>query len=137
MLLDGLTDTLGPALGCEASPAATGNTPVAPADITAPTVVTRTPAAGATAVARSTRPTATSSEPVAGISAGTVQLRDAKGVSIRATVAYDATRRTATLTPAAALRSRTTYNASLSGSIADTAGNTLTATSWSFTAGSK
>ena len=137
MLLDGLTDTPGPALGCEASPAATGTTPAAPADTTAPVVSARTPAAGATNVARTTGATVTFDEAVTGVTASTVQLRDAKGAAVPATVSYDSTTRTASLTPSAALRARTAYTVSLSSTITDTAGNRLTATSWSFTTANK
>lgn len=143
MLIDSLTDRPGPALGCEASPAATGTTPATPttptptADTTAPTITGRTPAAGATNVARATRATVIFDEPVSGVSSNTMQLRDAKGTTTPATVGYDVTSRTATLTPATALRPRTDYTVSLSGAITDTAGNRLVATTWSFTAANK
>jgi hypothetical protein len=101
------------------------------ADTTAPTITSRTPAAGATGVAFTAKPTATFSEPV---QAGTVSftLRDGAGAIVPSSSAYDASARTATLTPNAALAASTTYTATVSGA-ADAAGNAMTASSWSFT----
>lgn len=133
MLVDGTNDTPGPALGCEASPAAggaAGGTAPQPADTTAPTVTGRAPAAGATAVARTVNTTATFSEDVA-VGAGSFTLTGPAG-AVPAAVTYDATTRTATLDPAADLVAGTRYTAALTG-VTDRAGNALPATSWSFT----
>jgi methionine-rich copper-binding protein CopC len=100
-------------------------------DTVAPTVTSRTPAAGATAVATTTTVTATFSEPV---QSGTISfvLKNPGNQTVAASVTYDAPSRTATLTPSAALAQNTTYTATVSGT-KDTAGNTMTSTSWSFT----
>jgi hypothetical protein len=100
-------------------------------DTTAPTIASRTPAAGATGVATTTRPSATFSEPV---EAGSISftLRAGSASPVAATLAYDAATRTATLTPDAALAASTSYTATVSGA-RDLAGNTMQSASWSFT----
>jgi hypothetical protein len=101
------------------------------ADTTPPAITSRTPASGATGVAVTARPTATFGEAV---QANTISfaLRDPSGGLVASSTAYDAATRTATLTPAAALSAGTTYTATVSGA-KDLAGNTMTASSWSFT----
>ncbi|WP_433831348.1 N,N-dimethylformamidase beta subunit family domain-containing protein [Actinoplanes sp. CA-015351] len=95
-------------------------------DTTAPTVTTRTPASGATGVARTTTVAAAFSEPV---QSSTVSLTVA-GVS--GTTLYNAAANTATFTQSAQLAASTTYTVTVSGA-KDTAGNTMASTSWSFT----
>ncbi len=80
--------------------------------------------------------TATFSEALnaATVSAASFTLRDAAGALVNAAVAYNATTRVATLTPAAALTAQTLYTASVSTAVRDLSGNALaTAQSWSFT----
>ena len=98
-------------------------------DTTAPTVTSRVPADGATAVSTGTTVRATFSEPVQ--SAGTFTLTGPSG-AVPAQVALDTATTTGTLTPNAALAAGTGYTASLSGA-RDAAGNTMTAVTWSFT----
>jgi hypothetical protein len=93
-------------------------------DTTAPTVVTRTPAAGATGVARTTAVSATFSEPVSG-AAITV-------AGVAGSTAYNAATSTVTFTPSAQLAASTQYTVTVSGA-QDAAGNALASTSWSFT----
>lgn len=99
-------------------------------DITAPTVVSRTPTNTTRGVAADSNVTATFSEAV---QPGTISfvLRDASGTLVPADVSYDATSRTATLNPVANLAPGSTYTATLSGA-SDAAGNAMAATTWSF-----
>jgi methionine-rich copper-binding protein CopC len=103
-----------------------------PADTTAPTVTSTSPAGGATSVGVSTTVKATFSEAVQPATV-TFTLKDAANATVAGSVAYDAATRTATFTPAAALAAATTYTATVSGA-KDTAGNAMAApVSWSFT----
>lgn len=108
-------------------------------DNTPPTVSVVTPAANATGVAQSAVLSVQFSEDmtVASISNSSITLRDAASNVISGTVTYNATTRTATFTPAAALSYQTVYTARvLSGSngVKDAAGNALaTDYTWSFT----
>ncbi|MBK9941935.1 MAG: Ig-like domain-containing protein [Kouleothrix sp.] len=104
-----------------------------PPDTTAPTVTGRAPVAGAADVLASTSVTATFSEAVNGVSAGSFTLTPSGGVAVAATVTYDSASRTATLQPGALLAPNTSYTAALAPAITDSAGNPLAATSWSFT----
>ncbi|BBH67980.1 hypothetical protein ACTI_46650 [Actinoplanes sp. OR16] len=91
-------------------------------DTTPPTVTTRTPASGATGVAATTAVTATFSEPV---TSAAIAIAGVPG-------ATSSTANTVTFTPSAALAASTTYTVTVSGA-KDAAGNTMAATSWSFT----
>jgi hypothetical protein len=110
-------------------------------DATGPTVSSTTPAAGATGVVLYAAVKATFSDALdtTTINANTFELRDAANVSVTATVSYDATTRTATLTPSAPLSGSTTYTATLRGGstdprIKDASGNAMaTSVAWSFT----
>jgi YVTN family beta-propeller protein len=110
-------------------------------DVTAPTVAERTPASGATGVARATAVTARFSEALdpSTVSTSTFELRTSGGTLVPATVSYNTSTFTATLTPSATLGATTTYTATLkSGAtdprIRDVAGNALAGdVSWSFT----
>ncbi|WP_235564527.1 S8 family serine peptidase [Arthrobacter sp. Soil762] len=108
--------------------------PVAPA----PTVTAKSPAAQSTAVPVASNVTATFSQAVQGVGAGTFMLRNAAGTAIPATVSYNATTKTATLDPSANLAADVTFTATLVGgatAIRDTAGTPLASTSWTFTTG--
>ncbi len=110
------------------------------ADTTPPTVTGVTPAAGATNVAPSTVVTATFSEAMTATTiTGTTVVLQAGTSTVAATVAYNATTRTATLTPTAALAAATTYTATVLGGasgVKDLAGNALATTfTWTFTTG--
>jgi hypothetical protein len=98
-----------------------------------PTVTAKTPAAGATGVATSTTVTATFS---GAVTASTISfvLKDASNNTVPATVAYNASTQTATLTPNAALNASTTYTATVSGAT-DAYGDVMAPVSWSFTTG--
>jgi hypothetical protein len=112
------------------------------ADTTRPTIAARTPASGATGVARNTTVTLRFSEAMdpASITATTFTLRTTSGsVFVPRSVSYDPVTFTATLTPSSTLAASTGYTASVTGGtggVRDVAGNTLSATSaWSFTTG--
>jgi methionine-rich copper-binding protein CopC len=101
-------------------------------------VTASTPGTGATGVARSTTVTATFSKAVdpTTLTTGTFRLVDGGGTAVPATVTYDGTSRTATLTPNANLAASAGYTAQLTTAITATDGAPLgQATSWSFTTG--
>ena len=108
-------------------------------DTTPPTVSSVSPPAGATSVATGTAVSATFSEAMApaSINSSTFELRIAGGSLVAGAVSYNATTRTATLTPSAALSASTGYTAlvkSGSAGVKDAAGNPLsTDYTWSFT----
>ena len=104
------------------------------ADTTPPVVTSTSPAANATGVVIDSVVTATFSEAVQASTISFV-LKDASNNTVPATVSYDASSHTATLTPNSALTAMASYTATLSGA-EDLAGNALTAPiSWSFTTG--
>jgi len=101
-----------------------------------PTVTSTTPSAGATGDS-STAPniTATFNEAVRSSTISFV-LMDSEGNTVAASVAYNASTNTATLTPNTFLMVSTTYTATVSGA-QNLAGNTMTSpVSWSFTTSS-
>ena len=108
-------------------------------DITPPTVTSVSPVNGATGVPVNTTVSAIFNEAMNAttISGTTVELRNASNALIPATVSYNATTRTATLTPSNTLANSTVYTAKvISGAsgVKDAAGNALTNDySWSFT----
>jgi len=109
-------------------------------DSVAPTLVSKTPASGATGVASSTTVTATFSEDMqtASLTAATITLvRQSTGTAVTASVAYNAATLTATLTPSAALAASSLYTATVkggAGGVKDVAGNPLAAdVVWTFT----
>jgi methionine-rich copper-binding protein CopC len=133
MLVDGIAEVPGPALGCEGSPAADPGTPVPDpvTDTVAPTLTARTPTPGAVDVAVGGNVTATFSEPVTGVDRTTVTLTGPGG-AVSAAVGYDAASRTVTLNPDQNLSAGASYTAALSGAISDAAGNSLSAAPWTF-----
>jgi len=110
-------------------------------DTTPPTVTSQSPVADATGVSMSTVVTASFNEGLsaASVNASSFELRDATNALVPATVGYDGTSRTVTLTPSNPLASSATYTATLRGGAADPrikdlAGNALAANVvWSFT----
>jgi large repetitive protein len=110
----------------------------APADNTPPTVTGTTPSG--TSVAPATTATATFSEAMdaSTITSSTFTLTPSGGSAVSATVSYDPSNNTATLSPASALAAGTTYTAKLAGgSVKDVAGNGLAAdNTWTFTTAS-
>jgi type VII secretion-associated serine protease mycosin len=104
-------------------------------DTARPAASARTPGSGATGVNYDAALTVTFNEAVTGVSASTYVLRNSSGTAVAATVTYDASTRRATLRPKSPLAGEKPYTASLTSAIKDSAGNALTATSWSFTTG--
>src|SRR5271166_1780763 len=103
----------------------------------APAVTSETPNSGATGVATSTALTATFNEAVqaATITSSNLVLKSSSGATVPATVSYNSSTNTATLTPSALLANSTIYTATVSG-VEDTAGDPIAAPfSWSFTTG--
>lgn len=117
----------------------TSGTP--PVDTTPPAVTSTLPANGATGISAGTSVSAIFNEPInaATVTTDTFRLRDSASALVTASVSYDAVARAATLVPASALASSTTYTATLTGGasgIKDLAGNPLAADrSWTFTTG--
>ncbi len=108
-------------------------------DVTPPAVSTVTPLNAATNVAVNTTVTAVFNEAMTAstVTASTVQLLNPSSQVVTATVSYNTTTRTVTLTPSAALAGNTTYTARIIGGasgVKDAAGNALASTySWTFT----
>jgi methionine-rich copper-binding protein CopC len=102
-----------------------------------PTVTAETPAANASAVPTNTTLTATFSGAMSAstITVGNFVLKSSAGTTVTATVAYNTSTFTASLTPSARLANSTTYTATING-VTDSAGHPLgSAFSWSFTTG--
>ena len=98
-------------------------------------MTSETPASGATGVATNSNVTATFNEAVqaSSITTSTFVLKGPSGSTVTATVAYNSTTNTATLTPSSLLATSTTYTATISG-VTDTSGHTMASPfSWSFT----
>jgi len=113
----------------------TGTTP----DLTAPTVVSTTPADAATGVGINRSINATFSEAIdpSTITTGTFTLAGPGTTSVNGAVSYDATSKVATFTPASNLASNATFNATITTGVKDLAGHPLaTNKSWSFITGS-
>jgi hypothetical protein len=112
-------------------------------DTNAPQVVANTPAAGATNVSTTARPTVVFNEAMdaATLNSLTFELRNAGNAVVNATVSYDSATRTATLSPSVALDASANHTLNLRGGatapvVKDAAGNALaTSLSWSFTTG--
>ena len=109
-------------------------------DTTAPTVTSRTPAAGAVNVRVDANVTVTFSEAMDPntVNVSTIELRDPASVIVPATVSYDAASGAATLDPIEFLSAETTYTARVKGGatdprVKDVAGNALAAdVTWTF-----
>jgi hypothetical protein len=109
----------------------------------APTITSRNPLQGATGVARTANLTATFSEAVTGVVAGTgVTLRNPANAPVTGTtVTYNATTRTVTINPGGTttnnLAANTLYTVTFTTNIRDTGGNTLSAAdqTWTFRTG--
>ena len=109
-----------------------------PVDNTPPTVTSFNPASGSTGVATSIAPSVTFSEALdpASVNASTVQLLNGS-TPVAASVSYNASTNTVTLTPTAALANSTTYTIVVTGGasgVKDLAGNAMSSSvSSSFT----
>jgi hypothetical protein len=103
-------------------------------DTVQPQTVTRAPAVAATRVALTAGVSVVFSEPVTGVSASTMTLRnEVTKAAVPARVVYDSAKKRATLTPTKQLIAGHRHTVSLTNGIKDPAGNALAVTSWSFT----
>jgi methionine-rich copper-binding protein CopC len=103
-------------------------------DVVAPAVINHTPTAGGSGVATKSNVTATFNEAILAstITSSNFTLKSASGSAVAATVSYNSSTYTATLTPTSALAYATNYTVTISG-VTDTAGDPLSApVSWSF-----
>ena len=107
----------------------------APTDTTAPTVTERSPADGAIGVSQIGNITVTFDEAVTGVDASTFRVSNPQGNLVAGAITYDAATNTATLDPSTSRLANTAYTVRLTNGIADTAGNPLEATSWTYTTG--
>ena len=113
-----------------------GNPDLAPMqawDRAAPTATLAAPLANATDVPVGAVVQVQMSEPVFGVSASSVTLRDGAGEVVAATVAYDEASSVATLRPAAPLALSTTYSVSVGDGVSDVAGKKIAPVTWRFT----
>jgi len=97
-----------------------------------PTVTVESPASAATNVAVSSSVSATFNEAVQASSIG-FTLKTSSGTAVAATIAYNSSTDTATLTPKAALAYGTTYTATVSGAKSNAGVAMSSPVSWSFT----
>jgi len=105
-------------------------------DTVAPTITSRSPAPGATNVSRVPSVIVRFVEPVTGVSASTLRLHDTvSGQVIPVTVNYDASKREARLAVVNRLAPERVHRLETTTGIKDVAGNSLAATSWTFTTG--
>jgi hypothetical protein len=105
-------------------------------DLTPPTVQSTNPFAGASGVLTTANVLVTFNEPVnqTTVTAANVFLRTPQGTVVPATVTYDTTTNTATITPTAALAYSTLYTGVASAAIKDAAGNLMASDyTWTFT----
>lgn len=102
------------------------------ADLTAPTVISTTPVDGNAAVLLDATIAVTFSEPMDTSTITTSSLTLDNGVS--GTLSFNGDNTVATFTPSSYLTNYTTYTVSLDNTITDSAGNAITASSFSFTA---
>ena len=105
-------------------------------DTVAPAVISRSPAPGAVRVRYDGAViVAGFSEPVSGVGADSVLLKNSSGAVIPAAVSYASSSRRATLRPSAPLAAEATYQVQVTTAILDAGGNALAASAWSFTTG--
>lgn len=99
-------------------------------DNTPPTVVSATPADGATEVLTDSQIAVTFSE---ALDAATINVDSFLLNGVTGSVAYDAVTKTASFTPSAALATSTLYTLTVTGAVKDLAGNAMAPAAWSFT----
>ena len=132
VLTTGVTDVAGNPVAAETWRFTTAGAPPS-GDTTAPTVVSRTPAAGASAVGTGVNVLIGFSEPMARPTAEAVHLRTADGTQVPAAVSWNATTNSVVVNPTDALAVGTTYDVVLTAGVTDVAGNPVQAESWKLT----
>jgi hypothetical protein len=102
-------------------------------DTTAPTIITRSPANGATGVATNTVVTIQFSEPMdqTTINSTNIKLTDSLSAAVPGAVTYDLLTNTAKFTPTSALNNNAKYTVTVTTGVKDLAGNQLAAQSTS------
>jgi Bacterial Ig-like domain len=105
-------------------------------DLTAPIIVSRSPAPFATGIGTNTRVAATFSETLdpTSVTAANFALSTGATTGVAGTLSYDAKTATVIFVPAVPLTAGTTYTVRVSG-IKDVSGNMMFATNWNFTTG--
>ncbi|MFN7875747.1 MAG: N,N-dimethylformamidase beta subunit family domain-containing protein [Pirellula sp.] len=103
------------------------------ADMTPPSIVSRTPSANAVGVTVTSKIKAVLSEAVRPSTIAMV-LRDSQQNLVPASISYDSQTATVTLSPSASLQNNASYSVSMSDAT-DFAGNIMTASTWTFTTG--
>lgn len=104
-------------------------------DFTAPSILSVSPANGATGVSITTKVSAVFSESMnaSTINTSSFELRNSANVLVPATVSYNSSMRTATLTPSNPLANSTLYRATIKSTVKDINGNALPGNyTWSF-----
>jgi hypothetical protein len=105
----------------------------------APTITTRTPASGATAVSRNANVTALFSEDITGVAAATVQItRVSTGAVVTSTAAFNTLTNVLTINLSVSLTSNVQYRVTITGgtaSVRNLIGNPLVTSVWTFTTG--
>lgn len=102
-------------------------------DDVAPVVSSWSPAPGSTHVSVAARVDLVFSEPVSGVDTTSLTLRDAADKAVPTTLSYASAQNRATLTPVSPLRPDAQYRIVLRSTIGDQAGNSVAATSSTFT----
>jgi hypothetical protein len=103
-----------------------------------PTISTRAPGRDAVSVSGGSTIRIVFSEAVRNVSDATIQLTNVQGGwLVHSKVRYDATKRTATLTPDRRMYPRTVYRVTILPGITDRSGNRLAPTSWTFRIGAR
>lgn len=113
-----------------------GNPDLAPLqawDHTAPTAELLTPGPGTADVVPEAILQVRLSEPVTGVSASTIVLRDPAGAAVAAGVTWDPASLVATLDPAEPLELSATYTVSMTEGVVDVAGRVVAPVAWRFT----
>jgi methionine-rich copper-binding protein CopC len=132
VLTAGVTDVAGNPVPAETWRFTTAGAPPS-GDTVAPTVVSRTPAAGASAVGTGVNVLIGFSEPMAKPTAEAVYLQTADGAPVPAAVSWNATTNSVVVNPTDALAAGTTYDVVLTAGVTDVAGNPVQAETWSLT----
>jgi len=101
---------------------------------TTPKVITRSPDSGATGASVNVRPSVTFNEAVTGISNTSFTLKQGTK-TVPASVTYNTTTRTASLSPTAVLTADKPYTLSLTAAITSMSGSAVAATPWDFITG--
>ncbi|MGY1742840.1 MULTISPECIES: Ig-like domain-containing protein [unclassified Blastococcus] len=132
VLTAGVTDVAGNPVQAETWRFTTAGAPAPTGDTVAPTVVSRSPASGATAVGTTANVLIGFSEAMARPSAEAVYVQTTAGVRVPAAVSWNATTNTVIVNPTDSLAEGTAYQVVLTAGVTDVAGNPVQAETWQF-----